>query len=176
MGIVGLGNTGFELAKRTHAHGMKIIYNDIAPIDPARVKAVEATFVEKDDLFRTADVISINCDLNDQSRNMLDARRLALMKPSAILVCCARGGIIDELALRDALNQDKLWGAGLDVFDPEPIRPDNPLLSAKNVILTPHIAGVTQEALKRAYVWAHDNVRRAASDQQPKWIVNRVGR
>jgi phosphoglycerate dehydrogenase-like enzyme len=175
MGIVGMGNTGFELAKRTRAHGMTIIYNDIAPIDPERVKAVDARLVEKDELFKTADVISINCDLNDQSRNMLDARRIEMLKPNAILVCCARGGMIDELALRDALNADKLFGAGLDVFDPEPIRPDNPMLSAKNVILTPHVAGGTREALQRAYVWAHENVRRAANDQQPKWIVNGVG-
>ena len=176
MGIVGLGNTGFELAKRCYAHGMKIVYNDIAPVAPEKLKAVEAAFLEKDDLFRQSDVVSINCDLNDQSRNLADARRLALMKPAAILICCARGGIVDELALRDALNQDKIAGAGLDVFEPEPIRKDNPLLSAKNVTLTPHVAGGTQESLTRTYVWAHENVRRAAGDQQPKWIVNGVGK
>jgi phosphoglycerate dehydrogenase-like enzyme len=176
MGIVGLGNTGFELAKRTRGHGMKIVYNDIVSIAPEKIRAVEATFLEKDDLFRQSDVISINCDLNDQSRNLVDARRLALMKPHAIVICCARGGIIDEPALRDALNADRIAGAGIDVFEQEPIRKDNPLLSAKNVVLTPHVAGGTRESLARTYVWAHENVRRALSDQQPKWIVNGLGR
>jgi phosphoglycerate dehydrogenase-like enzyme len=176
MGIVGLGNTGYELAKRTHAHGMKIVYNDIRPIDPEKVRSVQATFLEKDELFRQADVISINCDLNAESRHMADARRIGLMKPTAILVCCARGGIIDELALRDALNAGRIAGAGLDVFEPEPIRPDNPLLSARNVILTPHVAGVTRESVRRSYEWAHENVRRALGDQQPQWVVNGVSR
>ena len=175
MGIVGLGNTGYELAKRTFAHGMRIVYNDIRDIDPERVKSVEAVFMEKDDLFRESDVVSINTDLNDQSRGMVDARRIGLMKPSAILVCCARGGIIDEPALRDALNEDRLAGAGIDVFGTEPIDPNCPLLSAKNVILTPHVAGLSRESMSRAYEWAHENARRAVNDQQPKWVVNGVG-
>ena len=173
LGIVGLGNTGTELAKRARAFGMRIVYNDIRPIQPEIVSALEASFLEKDELFAKSDVISINTDLNEGTRNLADARRLGLMKPKAILVCCARGGIIDELALRDALNSDRIAGAGIDVFAPEPIRPDNPLLGAKNTILTPHIAGVTQESMVRSYEWAHENVRRVVErDQQPRWIVN----
>ena len=77
------------------------------------------------------------------------------------------------MALRDALNAGKIAGAGLDVFDPEPIRPDNPMLSAKNAVLTPHVAGVTGESIRRAYEWAHENVRRVVErDQQPRWVKN----
>ena len=95
------------------------------------------------------------------------------MKPDAVLICCARGGIIDEEALRDALNQDRIAGAGIDVFMPEPIRSDNPLLQAKNIVVSPHTAGVTRESVYRAYEWAHENARRVVErDQQPRWIVN----
>ena len=173
LGIIGLGNTGVELAKRAKGFGMRIVYNDIRTIDPEIVSSFDATFVEKEELFATSDVVSINTDLNDTSRNMVDAKRIGLMKPQAILICCARGGIIDEVALRDALNHDRIAGAGMDVFAPEPIQPDNPLLSAKNTILTPHIAGVTKESIKRSYEWAHENVRRVVErDLQPHWIVN----
>jgi len=173
LGIVGLGNTGSELAKRARAFGMWIVYNDVREIDPALVESLEATFAEKDDLWRDSDVISINTDLNPTSRGMVDGRAISLMKPSAILVCCARGGIIDELALRDALNGGRLAAAGIDVFSPEPLRPDNPLLSARNVVLSPHIAGVTRETMRRQYTWAHDNVRRVVEeDRQPQWVVN----
>ena len=173
LGIVGLGNTGMELAKRAKAFGMRILYNDTRTIDPALVKSVEATFIDKDDLFRESDFISINTDLNPTSRTMIDARTIELMKRTAVVICCARGGIIDEVALRDALNSGRIAGAGLDVYSPEPIRSDNPLLGAKNIVLTPHVAGVTRESLARSYDWAHENVRRVVQRNEPaKWIVN----
>jgi phosphoglycerate dehydrogenase-like enzyme len=173
LGIIGLGNTGSELARRAQCFGMRIVYNDIREIDPKLVGALDAAFLEKDALYREADVISINTDLNPSSRGMIDARAIGLMKPTAVLVCCARGGIIDEVALRDALNAGRLAGAGLDVFSLEPLRPNNPMLSARNAVLTPHVAGVTGESLRRAYEWAHENVRRVVErDQQARWVVN----
>jgi D-3-phosphoglycerate dehydrogenase / 2-oxoglutarate reductase len=162
-----------ELAKRAKAFGMRIVYNDVRTIDPAIVKSLEATFLEKPELFRQADVISINTDLNSTSRTMIDARTIELMKRSAVLICCARGGIIDEVALRDALNADRIAGAGLDVYSPEPIRADNVMLTAKNVVLTPHTAGVTRESIQRSYEWAHENVRRVVQrNEAPRWVVN----
>jgi phosphoglycerate dehydrogenase-like enzyme len=173
LGIIGLGNTGTELAKRARAFGMRIVYNDVRPIDPKIVAVLEASFLEKDGLYRTADVISINTDLNSTSRAMIDARSLRLMKRGAVLICCARGGIIDEVALRDALNEDRLAGAGLDVYSPEPIRADNALLGAKNCVMTPHTAGVTRESIGRSYDWAHENVRRVVERGEPaRWVVN----
>ena len=175
LGIVGLGNTGMELAKRAKAFNMRILYNDVRTLDPALVKSVDASFREKDALFREADVISINTDLNPASRTMIDARTIGLMKRTAVVICCARGGIVDEAALHDALNSGRIAGAGLDVYSPEPIRADNPLLNAKNCVLTPHIAGVVRESIARSYDWAHENVRRVLQrSEPPKWVVNGV--
>ena len=173
LGIIGLGNTGSELAKRAKGFGMKLLYNDVRTIDPAFIQSIGATFREKDDLFREADIISINTDLNPSSRTMVDRRVIALMKPTAVLICCARGGIIDEQALREALDSERIAGAGLDVYSPEPIRTDNPLLGAKNIVMTPHTAGVTRESLGRSYDWAHENVRRVIQRGEPaRWVVN----
>jgi phosphoglycerate dehydrogenase-like enzyme len=173
LGIIGLGHTGSELGKRARAFRLNILYNDVREIDPELVRSLEARSVPKEELLRSSDIVSINTDLNPTTRGMISARELAWMKPTAILVCCARGGIIDEPALRDALNAGRLAGAGIDVFSPEPIRPDNPLLKAKNVVLTPHVAGVTGESISRSYQWAHENVRRVVEqDLQPRWIVN----
>ena len=173
LGIIGLGHTGSELAKRAKGFRLNILYNDVKEIDPELVRSLEATRVEREDLLRRADIVSINTDLNPTSRGLIGAREIGLMKPTAILVCCARGGIVDEPALCNALNNGRLAGAGMDVFLPEPIRPDNPLLKAKNAVLTPHVAGVTGESIARSYAWAHENVRRVVEqDLQPRWIVN----
>jgi phosphoglycerate dehydrogenase-like enzyme len=173
LGVVGLGNTGTELAKRAKAFRMDILYNDVREIDSEVITSLGAKYSEKDDLYKEADIISINTDLNPSTLNLIGAREIALMKKSAVVICCARGGIIDQKALADALNSDEIFGAGIDVFDPEPLRPDNPLCSAKNIVLTPHIAGVTGDSLKRHYTWAYENVKRVlVHRQKPKWVVN----
>lgn len=175
IGIVGFGNTGVELAKRAKAFGMTVLYNDVRHIDPHFITMLNPTFLEKDDLYRQADIISINTDLNPTTRQLISSRELRLMKPSAVLICCARGGIVDQVALAEALNSGRISGAGIDVFDPEPINADNPLLSAKNIILTPHVAGVTRDSLQRHYAWAHNNVKRVLIyGEKPEWVVNGV--
>jgi phosphoglycerate dehydrogenase-like enzyme len=174
LGIIGLGNTGSSLARRARALGMNILYNDVRPIDPSVIEETQAVYAEKEHLFRTADVISVNTDLNETTARMIDAKVLSLMQPHALFICCARGGIVDEPALRDALNTGKIAGAGIDVFDPEPIRPDNPLLQAKNIIVTSHVAGVTEETTQRIFDWAHENVRRVMRGEKPRWVRNGV--
>lgn len=175
IGIIGLGNTGSELAKRAKAFEMKVLYNDIREIDPELVRNLEATFVEKTELFRTADIVSINTDLNPTSRNIVNTETLALMKPTALLICCARGGVLDEEALRDTLNSGGVTAAGVDVFEKEPIKPDNPLLQAKNIILTSHVAGMTRQTSQRIYDWAYENVRAVVEDgKRPRWVRNGV--
>jgi phosphoglycerate dehydrogenase-like enzyme len=175
IGIVGLGNTGSQLARRARAFGMRVVYNDVREIDAETIEAVGAQFMEKAQLFAEADIISVNTDLNDSSRGMINAAALALMQPKALLVCCARGGVIDETALRDALNEGRLAGAGVDVFSEEPIRSENPLLAARNCIVTAHVAGVTAETTRRIFEWAHDNVRAVVErGERPRWVLNGV--
>ena len=173
LGIIGLGNTGSSLAKRARAFGMRIVYNDIREIDPEVIEATGARFMEKEALFQEADLISVNTDLNDSSRHMINARALAQMKPSALFVCCARGGVVDDQALADALQAGTIAGAGMDVFEQEPLRADNPLLNAPNLIMTSHVAGVTEETTRRIFEWAHENVVAVVErGEKPRWIRN----
>ncbi|MCZ6532370.1 MAG: hydroxyacid dehydrogenase [SAR324 cluster bacterium] len=175
LGIVGLGDTGSNLARRARAFEMQIVYNDVRDIDPEIVESVGARYMEKDQLYAEADIISVNTTYNPSTDGMIGARELALMKPQARLICCARGNIIDEQALADALNAGRLAGAGLDVFSSEPISEDNPLRNAKNVYITSHIAGVTEEAIARSFAWAHENVRNVVEKgEKPRWVVNGV--
>jgi phosphoglycerate dehydrogenase-like enzyme len=106
---------------------------------------------------------------------MIDADALALMQPHTLLICCARGGIIDEAALASALREGRIAGAGVDVFEIEPIRKDNPLIGCPNCILTAHVAGVAHETTMRIWTWAHDNVRAVVQrGERPRWIRNGV--
>ncbi len=112
--------------------------------------------------------------LNDSTRNMLDAPELAAMKPSAIIVNTSRGPVINEKALTAALSANKLFGAGLDVFDEEPTPPDNPLLKLNNVILTAHLAGPTWESNITRLRNGFDNVQRVARGEAPLWVVEEM--
>ncbi len=175
LGIFGLGNTGSGLAERARGFGMKIAYHDIRDIDPNVVESLGAVSMSKEELLANADIVSINVNFNPTAAGMIDAAAIRLMKPGTYLVCCARGGIIDEAALRDALNEGRLAGAGIDVYAQEPFPADNPLLSAKNVIMTPHMAGASQESLRRNYDWAFENVRRVVERGEPaKFVLNNV--
>ncbi len=175
LGIIGLGDIGASLGRRARGFEMSIVYNDIRPIDDRIVEELGARFLEKEALYESSDIISINVDLNPTSAGIIDRTAISSMKEGAYLICCARGGIVDEHALRDALNSGHLAGAGIDVFAEEPFPTDNPLLSAKNIILTPHIAGVTQEATERTFRLAHENVTRVIKDgEKPRWVVNGV--
>ncbi|MDH4246508.1 MAG: D-glycerate dehydrogenase [Deltaproteobacteria bacterium] len=173
LGIIGLGATGTELARRAQAFGMRILYNDIRTIDPALVEELGAQFLEKDALIAQADILSIHTDLNPTSRGLLDAGRIERMKRGAFLVCCARGGIVDEQALCRALESGHLAGAGMDVYAVEPPPPGHPLLRAPNILCTSHTAGVNPETSARAFALALDNVRAVVErDEQPRWTLN----
>jgi phosphoglycerate dehydrogenase-like enzyme len=175
IGIIGLGNTGSELALRAKAFQLEILYNDIRDIDPDLVNDLQATFREKEAIFRTADIVSINTDLNPTTRNMVNARMIGLMKPTAMLICCARGGIVDERALRDALNEGRIAAAGVDVYEQEPITAENPLLDAKNALLTSHVAGMNEDTSQRILDDALENVRAVVErGERPRWVLNGV--
>ena len=154
LGIIGLGAIGRKFARLGEAIGMRVIAWTMHP-DPA----LGFTLVERDELLRASDVVSLHLRLSDQTRGMLGARELALMKPGAIFINTARGAIVDEVALVDALASHRIAGAGLDVFETEPLGPGHALYRLDNVVLTPHAAGVTAEALEAGLQMALDNVR-----------------
>ena len=175
LGVLGLGRAGYELARRARAFGMRILYHNRSPVDARLSEALGAEPRARDSLLRESDVVALAVSLNPSTQGMLDARALALLKPTAYLINLARGGIVDERALAAALNAGRLAGAGMDVFSVEPIAPDNPLLTARHVVLTAHAAGTTKECTDREVAWSVENVRRYLErGEAPQWIVNGV--
>ena len=152
LGIVGLGRVGKGVARRARGFAMEVIAADpVRDDDFARENGVG--YVELDELLARADMISINASFNPTTRDLIDAAALARMKPGAILINTARGGIVDEAALAQALHEARLRGAGIDVFDHEP-PVDSPLLSAPNVVLMPHSGAYSDEAMSAANLLA----------------------
>ena len=175
LGIIGFGNTGSTLAKRAHAFEMPLLYNDNLDVNSDVANQLGATKVSKDELYARADIVSVCTDLNDTSRKMIDTQAIEKMGPNTRLVCCARGGIIDEPALADALATGKLAAAAVDVFEIEPVPADNPLIGLPNCMLTSHVAGVASDTTARIWEWAHNNVRAVVQrGERPNWIRNGV--
>ncbi|MBN8942596.1 MAG: 3-phosphoglycerate dehydrogenase [Rhizobiales bacterium] len=168
LGLIGFGAIARETAARARALGMAIVAADpfVAAGDPAW-SAIGARKVGLDELVASADAISLHVPLTDETRNLIDAARLAAMKPGAVIVNAARGGVIDEAALAAALKAGSLAGAALDVFDQEPLKAGSPLAGAPNLILTPHIAGVTVESNVRVSSVTAANVRKVLQERRP---------
>lgn len=156
MGIIGFGEIGRAVADVATAFGMNIIAYSRTRSDQSGRKNFE--WVDIPDLFKNADVVSIHCPLTEQTQGLINTDNLALMKSSAFLLNTARGPVIVEQDLADALNKEIIAGAGLDVLSIEPPKADNPLLSAKNCIITPHIAWASQEARSRLMQITADNI------------------
>lgn len=156
IGIVGLGQTGFNTARIAIGFGMKVwAYTSKSRLQlPPEIKKMEL-----DQLFHECDVITLHCPLTEETRELVNARRLALMKPSAILINTGRGPLIHEQDLADALNNNRLYAAGLDVLATEPPRADNPLLTARNCYITPHIAWATTAARGRLMNILFENLK-----------------
>jgi phosphoglycerate dehydrogenase-like enzyme len=157
LGIVGLGNLGSQVATVGKAFGMNLIAWS-PNLTQERAAAQGAKLVTKDELFAQSDVISVHLVLSDRSRGLIGARELELMKPTAFIVNTSRGPIIDETALVDALRNNRIAGAGLDVFDREPLPLDHPFRSLENTVLTPHIGYVASENYEVFYEHAIDDV------------------
>lgn len=171
VGIVGMGNIGREVARRLHGWSANLIYYDVFRRSAAEEADLGITYVPLDDVFKRADVITLHTPLLPETRNLVNATRLALMKPTAILVNAARGGLVDEAALLAALNEGKLLGAALDTLGQEPPPADHPLLHHPRVIATPHVAGPTWDSWPRRFGNAYANVARVARGEKPLWIV-----
>jgi phosphoglycerate dehydrogenase-like enzyme len=167
LGIVGYGRIGRELARRARAFDMRVLYTDIVPVDdPGDVE-----FRELDALLAESDVVSLHPPLTPQTKHLIDDDTLAKMKPGAVLVNTARGGLVDGEALARALRSGRLRAAAIDVFDPEPPPSDSPLLQLDTVVLSPHMAGVAQESIMRILAAALANCRRVARGQDPHDVV-----
>ena len=170
LGIVGLGNIGRAVARIAQTFGMKVMaYSSKSEEALAEMGIQKAASYE--DVFRTADVVSLHCPLNAQTKHLVNQERLALMKPSAILINTGRGPLIDEQALADALNSGKIYAAGVDVLTQEPPRAGSPLIGARNCYITPHVAWATRAARERLDKIAFDNVRAYLSGI-PQNVVN----
>lgn len=151
LGVIGVGNIGKAVLRRARAFGMKLLANDIVPIAPDFLveNGVEMTTLE--DLMRRADFVSINCDLNPTSRHLINARSLGWCQRHAVVINTARGSLVDEPALIDALRAGQIAGAAMDVFEQEPLPADSPLLGMDNVMLAPHNANSSPSAWERVH-------------------------
>jgi glycerate dehydrogenase len=168
FGVVGYGRIGREVARLAQAFGLRVLVHSRSQPAPLPT-GVE--FVALDELFSRADIVSLHCPLTPETRHLVDARRLALMKSSAWLLNTSRGPLVDEAALAAALNDGRVAGAGLDVLATEPPPATNPLLTAKNCLVTPHLAWASTAARRRLMHVAADNVR-AFLAGSPRNVVN----
>jgi len=171
LGIVGLGRIGTAVAKRAKGFNMKVIYWSRRR-KPDLEKELGLEYRELDDLLREADIVSINVALTKDTYHLMDERRLKLMKKTAILINTARGAVVDEKALYKALKEKWIAGAGLDVFEKEPIPLDHPFLKLDNVVLTPHIGSASHETRSKMAEIAAKNLVLVLKGEKPLYLVN----
>lgn len=167
LGLVGLGRIGRAVAARARAFEARVLYYDPFPAEVAAERELGVSFRPLDDLLGEADIVSLHLPLSAETRHVIGERELKLMKPSAILLNTARGPLVDEAALVRALRERRIAGAGLDVFEQEPVDPANPLLQLENVVVTPHISAGTIDAFRTKMRAVAANVGRVARGEAP---------
>ncbi|WP_297475889.1 D-2-hydroxyacid dehydrogenase [Thermococcus sp.] len=157
IGVIGFGRIGYNVAKIANAFGMRVLLYDPYP-NEERAREVGGTFASLEDLLKESDVVTLHVPLVDATYHLIDEERLKLMKPTAILINAARGAVVDNNALVKALQEGWIAGAGLDVYEEEPLPKDHPLTRLDNVVLTPHIGASTEEAQMRAGVQVAEQI------------------
>ncbi|HQY26447.1 MAG TPA: hydroxyacid dehydrogenase [Thermoflexales bacterium] len=172
LGLVGIGRIGGRVAGYARALGMRVLAYDPFSTDEAAARLGVTRVGALDELLSRSDVVSLHLPLTAETRKMMNAERFAQMKPGAIFINAARGGLVDEAALLAALESGRLSGAGLDVTDPEPPRMDNPLLHRDDVIITPHIASATSVGKRRIQSKAISQVVDVLNGRRPEHLVN----
>jgi D-3-phosphoglycerate dehydrogenase / 2-oxoglutarate reductase len=173
LGIVGVGRIGARLAEICRAGlRMRVVASD-PYVSDERLAAMGAERRNLDGLLAEADFVSVHVPLTDSTRGMIGAKQLAAMKPTAFVLNCARGGIVDELALAEALEAGRIAGAGIDTWAQEPPDPSHPLFSVPNVVLTPHVAGGSQDALRLTAVTVAEEVLSVLRGEAPRFVVNK---
>ncbi len=165
LGIIGMGNIGRQVARRARAFDMTVLYHNRKPNVQAEAE-LGVTYAALPDLLRRADFVTLNVPLNAETRGMIGAEQLALMKPTAILVNVARGAVIDHQALVEALDAGRIGGAALDVTEPEPLPRDHPLLKMEHVIITPHLGSATRQTRQAMACLSVDNLKAGLAGQQ----------
>jgi phosphoglycerate dehydrogenase-like enzyme len=173
LGLVGLGNIARDLVTLVRPLEIKLLASD-PYVTPAQAAEIGVQIVDLETLLRTADVVCILCPLNQDTYHLINAQRLALMKPTAYLVNVARGPILDQQALTRALQQGQIQGAALDVFEQEPVDPNDPILQLENVILAPHGIAVTDEICLGNGMSACQAILEVAAGRIPNYVVNRA--
>ena len=169
VGVLGFGNIGQKVARRVQAFDATVQYYDKFLLPPER--ELKAKRVALDELFSTSDIVSCHAPLTNETRHVVNRERLAMMKPTAILINTSRGPVVDEAALTEALQQKRIAGAGIDVFEKEPVDPANPLLMLENVVVSPHSAGTTWDTWFRRAGFAYQNMRRVWEGQPPQAVA-----
>lgn len=168
---IGIGNIGAEAMRLVAPLGFRRIAHD-PYIDPKVAEELGVELVSLEDAFRQADFMSVSCPLNDETRHLVNAERLALMKPSAFLINTSRGPVVDQRALYEVLKDRRIAGAGLDVFDPEPPEADDPILKLDNVVLTPHALGFSDQMFATMSEVNRAAINAVRAGQNPEHTVN----
>lgn len=170
LGVVGVGRIGKEVLRRAKAFGMKLYGNDIVQVPAKFIEEVGPKIVSLERLLERSDFVSLNCDLNPRSKHLIDEQALRLMRPSSVLVNTSRGAVIDEPALIRALGSGSIAGAGLDVFEDEPLPLESPLRQMDNVLLAPHNANSSPEAWRHVHENSIRNLFRALAIELPEQL------
>jgi phosphoglycerate dehydrogenase-like enzyme len=173
VGVIGAGRIGKALMKKLSGFEPDgIVYFDPFSMSPEEENQLKAVRCDLDDLMRTSDIVSLSLPWTEESRNLIDARRINLLKPNAVLVNTSRGGIVDNYALSQALRERKILGAGIDVYSKEPVLPDDPLLGLDNVVTTPHIGSSTIDCYRKVCRLCMENIKMFHKGSSPLYIVN----
>lgn len=171
LGVVGVGRIGTRVAELAGAFGMEVLgYDPYLPPEELKRRGVKAT--PFDDLLTRSDIVSLHVPLTSETRHLIGRRELQRMRQGAILINTARGGLVDEQALFEALREGRLAGAGLDVVDPEPPAPDNPLFQIDSVVISPHTAGLTEAAMRAMAVTVASEVVKVLRGEKPTLVAN----
>lgn len=173
LGVIGCGNIGRMTARKAQCFGLTTLGYD-PYVDKSVAREYGITMVSLPELLEKSDFVSVHCLLNDETRHLIGEKELRRMKPTAYLINTARGAVIDEQALIHVLQEKLIAGAGLDVFEKEPVDPDNPLLKMDNVVVTPHTASYSDVAFKRLRTCVGQEAARVISGRWPKNVVNKT--
>lgn len=171
VGIMGFGHIGKLVARRVQGFDARVQYYDKYPATAEEERKLNVTRVTLEELFRTSDIITFHTPLTAETHHVAGRKLIALMKPTAVLINTSRGPVVDEEALTDALKEGCIAGAGLDVFEKEPVDPTNPLLRMDNVVVTPHTAGTTWDTWYRRAEFAYANMKRVWAGEAPLAIA-----